>query len=68
MYSVKNMGTLHMAKKNQLMQLTNKFYIEYMHTYICVGIYIITPEFEEDSLVRENIGGKNISTKLFQIH
>ena len=54
MYSVKNMGTLHMAKKNQLMQLTNKFYIEYMHTYICVGIYIITPEmksvFEEDSL------------------
>ena len=53
------------------MQLTNKFYIEYMHTYICVGIYILAPEmksvFEEDSLVRENIGGKNISTKLFQI-
>ena len=35
-----------MAKKNQVMQLTNKFYIEYMHTYICVGIYILTPEMK----------------------
>ena len=63
----KKYGDIAFGEKWLLIRWCNwhfKFYIEYMHACMCVGIYIITPEmksvFEEDNLVKEIICGKTL--------